>query len=157
MLPAGPPSPYSGERASRTTGSVTSFFHCNNHVTSNFHTARGIKAWRRVRVRAYGGLRSECDRLVWFLGDDRFGTAGYCHSCSAISRGYRRNVLKGTATVAVQANRSKGTATVAVRYREEATGTSGAARPEEGSKTSCKQDPARQLTRLARTSIYSKY
>ena len=44
MLPAGPSSPYSGERASRTTGSVTSFFHCNNHVTSNFHTARGIKA-----------------------------------------------------------------------------------------------------------------
>ena len=53
-----------------------------------------------------GGSVAECDRLVWFLGDDRFGTAGYCHSCSAISRGYRRNVLKGTAPVAVQANRS---------------------------------------------------
>ena len=26
VLPAGPSSPYSGERASRTTGSVTSFF-----------------------------------------------------------------------------------------------------------------------------------
>ena len=44
VLPAGPSSPYSGERASRTAGSVTSFFHCNNHVTSNFHAARGIKA-----------------------------------------------------------------------------------------------------------------
>ena len=64
---------------------------------------------------------------------------------------------KGTATVAVQANRSKGTATVAVRYREEAARTSGAAHPEEGSKTSCRQDPARQLTRLAQTYIYSKY
>ena len=47
-----------------------------------------------------GGSVAECDHLVWFLGDDRFGTAGYCHSCSAISRGYRRNVLKGTAPVA---------------------------------------------------------
>ena len=98
-----------------------------------------------------GGSVAEYDRLVWFLGDDRSGTAGYCHNCSAISRGYRRNVLKGTAPVAVQANRSKGTVTVAVRYREDAAGTSGAAHPEEGSKTSCKQDPARQLTRLART------
>ena len=41
VLPAGPSSPYSGERASRTTGSVTSFFHCNNHVTSNFHIGTG--------------------------------------------------------------------------------------------------------------------
>ena len=52
--------------------------------------------------------------------------------------------------MAVQANRSKGTATVAVRYREEAAGTSGAAHPEEGSKTSCRQDPARQLARFSR-------
>ena len=50
----------------------------------------------------------------------------YCHSsCSAISRGYRRNVLEGTATVAVQANRSKGTATVVVRYREDTAGKPG--------------------------------
>ena len=48
-----------------------------------------------------------------------------CHSCSAISRGYRRNVLEGTATVAVQANRSRGTATVAVRYREDTAGKAG--------------------------------
>ena len=88
-----------------------------------------------------GGLVAESDRLVWFLGDDRFGTAGYCHSCSAISRGYRRNVLKGTAPVAVQANRSKGTATVAVRYREDAAGTSGAAHPEEGSKNFVQAGP----------------
>ena len=100
-----------------------------------------------------GGSVAECDHLVWFLGDDRFGTAGYCHSCSAISRGYRRNVLKGTAPVAVQANRSKGTATVAVRYREDAAGTSEAAHPEEGSKTSCKQDPARQLARFSRETL----
>ena len=45
-----------------------------------------------------------------------------CHSCSAISRGYRQNVLEGTATVAVRANRSEGTATVAVRYREDIAG-----------------------------------
>ena len=76
-----------------------------------------------------GGSVAEYDRLVWFFDDDRSGTAGYCHSCSAISRGYRRNVLKGTAPVAVQANRSKGTVTVAVRYREDAAGTSGAAHP----------------------------
>ena len=50
---------------------------------------------------------------------------GYCHSGRAISRGCRRNVPKGTATVAVQANRSKGTATVAVRYREDAAGKAG--------------------------------
>ena len=49
----------------------------------------------------------------------------YCHSCIAISRGYRRNVLEGTATMAVQANRSKGTATVVVRYREDTAGKAG--------------------------------
>ena len=57
----------------------------------------------------------------------------------------------------ISPGRTKGTATVAVRYREEAARTSGAAHPEEGSKTSCRQDPARQVTRLARTYIYSKY
>ena len=35
------------------------------------------------------------------------------------------NRSKGTATVAVRANRSKGTATVAVRYREDTAGKAG--------------------------------
>ena len=151
MLPAGPLQALTPVNARvEPLARLLLFFTVTIMLLQIFTSALGIKDWRRVRVRAYGGLSSECDRLVWFLGDDWFGTAGYCHSCSAISRGYRRNVLKGTATVAVQANRSKGTATVAVRYREEAAGTSGAAHPEEGSKISCRQDPARQLARFSR-------
>ena len=97
-----------------------------------------------------GGSVAEYDRLVWFLGDDRSGTAGYCHSCSAISRGYRRNVLKGTAPVAVQANRSKGTVTVAVRYREDAAGTSGAAHPlASSSRTKLKKNRASRTPRAS--------
>ena len=78
--------------------------------------------------------------------------------------------------MAVQANRSKGTATVAVRYREDIARTSGetnfsgvhkrscaargpSARPPASSsrtdapKISCKQDPARQLTRFSRETL----
>ena len=88
-----------------------------------------------------GGSVAEFDRLVWFLGDDRFGTAGYCHSCSAISRGYRRNVLKGTATVAVQANRLKGTATAAVRYREDAPERPGQLIPKKAQKLRASRTP----------------
>ena len=60
--------------------------------------------------------------------------------------------MKGTAPVAVQANRSKGTATVAVRYREDAAGTSGAAHPLVSSsrtklKKNCASRTSRALTR----------
>ena len=111
-----------------------------------------------------GGSVAEYDRLVWFLGDDRSGTAGYCHSLlqcnierisperteryypsggageqiegychsvSAISRGCRRNVRGSSSLGELISNKAQ--------------------------KNSCKQDPARQLTRLARTYIYSKY
>ena len=65
----------------------------------------------------------------------------YCHSCSAISRGYRRNVLKGTAPVAVQANRSKGTVTVAVRYREDAPERPGQLIPKKAQKLRASRTP----------------
>ena len=75
-----------------------------------------------------GGSVAEFDRLVWFLGDDRSGTAGYCHSCSVISRGYRRNVLKGTATVAV-------------RYREDAPERPGQLIPKKAQKLRASRTP----------------
>ena len=97
-----PSSPYSGERASLTTGSVTSFFTVTIMLLQFSHRHWELRIDVASEFGLMGGSVAECDRLVWFLGDDRSGTAGYCHSRCAVSRGYRRNVLKGTATVAMQ-------------------------------------------------------
>ena len=58
---------------------------------------------------------------------------GYCHSGSAISRGCRWNVRGSSSLGELISNKAQ------------------------KKKKSCKHDPARQLTRLARAYIYSKY
>ena len=75
-----PSSPYSGERASLTTGSVTSFFTVTIMLLQFSHRHWELRIDVASEFGLMGGSVAECDRLVWFLGDDRSGTAGYCHS-----------------------------------------------------------------------------
>ena len=90
-------------------GLVYIIFHCNNHVTSFF-----IRHWElRIDVAPELGLLRELSCGVRsFDGESGSLAMRYCHSGGAVSRGYRRNVPKGTATVAVQ-------------YREDTAETSG--------------------------------
>ena len=75
-----PSSPYSGERASLTTGSVTSFFTVTIMILPFSHRHWELRIDVASEFGLMGGSVAECDRLVWFLGDDRSGIAGYCHS-----------------------------------------------------------------------------
>ena len=76
----GPLKPLLGERASLTTGSVTSFFTVTIMLLQFSHRHGELRIDVASEFGLMGGSVAECDRLVWFLGDDRSGTAGYCHS-----------------------------------------------------------------------------
>ena len=116
VLPGGPPQALVPVGALSDHGLVYFIFHCNNHVTSFFTRhwelrfdvapelglLRGLSCGVRSFDEESGSLamRSVQYRRVlpqWRCSIERIPperTEGYCHSGSAVSRGYRRDVWR---------------------------------------------------------------
>ena len=116
VLPGGPPQALVPVGALSDHGLVYFIFHCNNHVTSFFTRhwklrfdvapelglLRGLSCGVRSFDEGSGSLamRSVQYRRVlpqWRCSNERIPperTEGYCHSGSAVSRGYRRDVWR---------------------------------------------------------------
>ena len=114
VLPGGPPRALVPVSAQSDLGLVYFIFHCNDHVTSffirhwelRFDVALELGLLRELScgVRSFDGesgslaMRSVQYRRVlpqWQCRIERIPPErpeGYCHSDSAVSRGYRRNV-----------------------------------------------------------------